>query len=121
MRNRNRASSAEHRLTGTGSTIRFKAELLRPAVAAKGSSWMFLVLPKRASAKLPTRATTTVEGTLNGQSFKAVLEPDGQKSHWLKVTRKLGEAAGVDTGDVVTVEIDSLCARTRIEGPGRSS
>ena len=34
-----------------------------------------------------------------------MLEPDGQKSHWLKVDRKLREAAGADAGDIVTLEI----------------
>jgi hypothetical protein len=48
---------------------------------------------------------TTVEGTLNDQAFKATLEPDGRKSHWHKVTRKLREAAGANVGDIVTLEI----------------
>ena len=48
---------------------------------------------------------TPVEGTINGFPFRATLEPDGQKSHWLKVDRKLREAAGADAGDVVTLEI----------------
>ena len=48
---------------------------------------------------------TAIEGTINGFPFQAVLEPDGQKSHWLKVDRKLREAAGADAGDVVTLEI----------------
>jgi translation initiation factor IF-1 len=78
---------------------------MKPANTAGAASWTFLVLPKGASAKLPTRATTTVDGTLNGQSFKAVLEPDGNKSHWLRVPRKLREAAGVRSGDIVTLEI----------------
>lgn len=47
----------------------------------------------------------TVEGTINGIPFRATLEPDGQKSHWLKVDRKMGEAAGAEAGDVVTLEI----------------
>ena len=34
-----------------------------------------------------------------------MLEPDGQKSHWLKVTRKLGRPQAQMLGDVVTVEI----------------
>ena len=37
--------------------------------------------------------------------FQATLEPDGQKSHWLKVERKVRDAAGADAGDVVTLEI----------------
>ncbi len=87
------------------SRIRFKAKLLRPATTAKASSWAFLVLPKSASAKLPTRGTTTVEGTLNGHSFRAALEPDGERSHWLKVNGKLREAAGAGVGDIVALDI----------------
>jgi hypothetical protein len=45
---------------------------------------------------------TAVEGTINGVAFQAVLEPDGQKGHWLKVDRKMREAAGADVGDMVT-------------------
>jgi hypothetical protein len=48
---------------------------------------------------------TTVEGTINGAPFLATLEPDGQKSHWLKVDRKLSKAAGAEAGDVVALEI----------------
>src|SRR5256885_15344320 len=86
-------------------TIRFKAKLFRPAESAKDGSWTFLTLPPNASAKLPTRGMAAIEGTINGFPFQATLEPDGQKSHWLKVDRKLREAAGADTGDVVTLEI----------------
>ena len=91
----------------TASKIRFEAKLLRPAAPAKGGSWTFLILPKNASAKLPTRGMTTVEGTINGHAFRATLEPDGQRSHWLKVNRKMREAAGAEAGDVVTLEIMS--------------
>jgi hypothetical protein len=89
----------------TASNIRFKAKLLRPAETANGESWTFLTLPKNASAKLPSRSMTAIEGTINGAPFEAVLEPDGQKSHWLKVDQKLSEAAGAEAGDVVTLDI----------------
>ena len=89
----------------TAPTIRFKAKLCRPAESAPDDSWTFLILPKTASAKLPTRSMTAVEGTINDVPFEAVLEPDGQKSHWLKVDQKLSEAAGAEAGDVVTLEI----------------
>jgi hypothetical protein len=85
-------------------TIRFKGTLRRPATP-KNASWVFLVLPAQASAKLPTRGTTAVDGTLEGHPFKAMLEPDGQGSHWLKVPRALREAAGVGAGDTVALEI----------------
>src|SRR6185436_17140004 len=89
----------------TASKIRFRAKLFRPAATAKAGSWAFLTLPKDASAKLPSRGMTTVEGTINGFPFRATLEPDGQKSHWLKVDRKVREAAGADAGDEVTLEL----------------
>jgi hypothetical protein len=110
----------------SASTIRFKAKLLRPATEparpradqrAKTDSWMFLILPKDASAKLPSRGMTAIEGTINGYAFQAVLEPDGQKSHWLKVDRKLSKAASVDAGDVVTLEIAPAAEEPEPEVP----
>src|SRR5262249_26121993 len=92
------------KMTKTASKIRFQAKLLRPATVKVGS-WTFLTLPKNASAKLSSRGMTPVEGTINGFRFRATLEPHGQQSHWLKVNGKLSEAAGVDAGDVVTLEI----------------
>jgi Bacteriocin-protection, YdeI or OmpD-Associated/Domain of unknown function (DUF1905) len=98
----------------TKTSIRFKAKLSPPAMEparpradqrAKADSWTFLILPKNASAKLPSRGMTAIEGTINGFPFQAVLEPDGLKSHWLKVGRELSKAAGADAGDVVTLEI----------------
>jgi hypothetical protein len=95
-----------HALGGstTVSRIRFSATLFRP-VTAKAVAWTFLALPKQASAKLPSRGMTSVEGTFNGLAFRATLEPDGQGGHWLKVDRKLREAAGAEAGDVVSLEI----------------
>lgn len=84
---------------------RFKAKLLRPAKAGGDTLWAFVVLPKNASAKLPRRGRTTVEGTINGHCFRATLEPDGQLSHWLQVNRELLKAADADIGDIATFEI----------------
>jgi len=85
--------------------ICFSARLLRPKATVKAVSWTFLILPKVASAKLPSRSMTSVEGTFNDLPFQATLKPDGQGGHWLKVDRKMREAAGAQAGDVVTLEI----------------
>jgi hypothetical protein len=85
-------------------SLSFNAKLLRPATP-KNATWSFLILPAKASAKLPTRSMTSVEGRFEGQPFQATLEPDGQGSHWLKVPRALREAAGVEVGDSVALEI----------------
>jgi hypothetical protein len=99
------ASKDTKQMTKTTSKICFKAKLFLPEATAKGGSWTFLTLPKDASAQLPSRGMTTVEGTINGFPFRATLEPDGQRSHWLRVNHKLRKAAGADAGDVVTLEI----------------
>ena len=103
-------------MTKTASKIRFKAKLFRPATAKDGS-WTFLTLPKSASAKLPSRGMIAIEGTINGFPFQAVLEPDGQKGHWLKVNRKLSEAAGAEASDIVTLEIAPAAKDTEPEVP----
>jgi len=101
-KSKNSAKAAQKAAT----KIRFTATLFRPAATAKPVSWTFLSLPKEASANLPSRGQTTVEGTLNGVPIRATLEPDGQGGHWLKVDRKMREATGVGvSGDVVTLEI----------------
>src|SRR5215472_17598467 len=101
----------------TKASIRFKAKLLRPAESEKGDSWTFLILPKKASAKLPSRGQTPVEGTINGVSFQSMLDPDGQKSHWLKVDRKLSGAADAGAGDVVALEITPAAEELEPEVP----
>ncbi len=87
--------------------VHFKATLLRPKVepGSRPVSWTFLVVPKAASAKLPSRGMVSVDGAINGAQFAATLEPDGEGSHWLKVERKLREAARAEAGDVVTLEV----------------
>jgi hypothetical protein len=92
--------------------IRFKAKLLRPAMQParadqrrEDNHWSFLVLPLSVSARLPSRGVIAIEGTMNGFPFKATLQPDGHKSHWLKGAQALRERAGAEAGDVLTLEI----------------
>ena len=87
------------------STIHFSAKLFRPKATENIGSWTILTLPKNASAKLPSRGMTMVEGTINGFPFRAALEPNGKGSHWLRVNKAMHDAAGADPGDTVTVEI----------------
>jgi hypothetical protein len=92
-------------MTQVGTSSRFEATLLRPAKPGADSSWTFVVLPREVSEKLPRRGRTTVDGTINGAGFQATLEPDGQLSHWLRVSGDLREAAKADIGALVTLEI----------------
>lgn len=97
-------------------TSRFETKLLRPA-RPRGASWAFVRLPAEASAMLPRRGRTTVDGTLNGQPFRATLEPDGQQGHWLKVDKALREAADATAGDTVAIELAPVAREPEPELP----
>ena len=81
-------------------TIRFETTPL------KIGGWTVLRLPKSASAKLPSRGMTLVEGTINGFRSKIVLEPDGEGSHWFKVDSGLRKAAGINAGQTITMAVE---------------
>src|SRR5271154_7100105 len=104
-------------LQETKSTILFSAKLLRPKATEKIGSFTVLTLPKNASAKLPSRGTTIVEGTINGFPFRAALEPNRKGSHWLRVNKTMRDAAGADTVDTVTVEITRAGEEPEIRVP----
>ena len=80
--------------------ICFKATLV------KIGSWTLLRLPESASAKLPSRGMTMVNGTINGFRIQAALEPDGRGSHWFRVDKTTRETAGADEGETVTLAIE---------------
>ncbi|HJP96580.1 MAG TPA: YdeI/OmpD-associated family protein [Candidatus Saccharimonadales bacterium] len=77
----------------------FKARLV------KIGQTTLLVLPKEASAPLPSRGMVAITGTLNDHPFWAVLEPDGRGSHWLKVDKPLRDAAGIVVGKLADVTL----------------
>jgi hypothetical protein len=74
-------------------TIRVGAKLFRPKKTEKIGSWALLTLPKNATAKLPSRSMTMVEGTINSFPFRPALEPNGKGGRWFKVSKALRHAA----------------------------
>jgi hypothetical protein len=67
--------------------------------------WLILQLPENASQQLPSRGQVAVKGAMNGYAFEKVLEPDGRWGHWLKLDAVLQQAANVQAGDAVALEI----------------
>jgi hypothetical protein len=92
-------------MSRTGNQSRFKAKLLRPYSPGDNATWAFVILPKTVSDILPRRGRTTVDGRINGQAFQQTLEPDGQLSHWLRVTEDMLSAAHAAIGDTASFEI----------------
>ena len=81
------------------SKIRFHATLT--AICSQ----TILRLPEAVSSKLPSRGMSLVEGTFNGRSFQAPLEPDGRGSHWFRVSDTMLRAARAAAGDSVSLAI----------------
>lgn len=95
-------------MTAKDTKSQFDARLLRPDNPGSEKPWAFVVLPKAVSEKLPRRGRVSVEAIINNKSFRALLEPDGQKSHWLKIDEKLLESSDADFGDVAHFEIEAV-------------
>jgi len=105
------------KLQETKSTIRFSAKLVRSKATETDGAWTLLTLPRNASAKLPSRGMTMVEGTINAFPFRATLEPNGKGSRCLRVNKVMHDAAGADAGDTVTVEITRAGEEPEIRVP----
>lgn len=80
-------------------TVRFETTLYTL------KDWVILPVPKDESLRLGSRGQISVTGKISGHEFDTVLEPDGRWSHWLRITDELQKAAGVKSGDTVTVEL----------------
>jgi len=81
-------------------TIRFEATLHTI------DNSTILRLPGHASEKLPSRGQVAVQGTINGQALRTVLEPDGSGGHWMRVEEELQHTAGSRTGDTARLEVE---------------
>ena len=84
----------------TQAAIRFGATL-----STIGTSTV-LRLPETVGKNLPSRGQVAVRGTINGVEFQAVLEPDGNFGHWMRVDDTLQHDAGVSAGDTATLDIE---------------
>ncbi|MEP6754265.1 MAG: YdeI/OmpD-associated family protein [Chthonomonadales bacterium] len=101
----------------TNSNIQFSAKLFLPAEIQEGETWTFLKLPIEASEKLPARSQVSVEGTFNGHSFVATLDPDGEGGHWLKVSEALRTTAEANVGDMISLIISPVKVEPEPEVP----
>jgi hypothetical protein len=87
--------------------IHFNAPVSSDSIE-EDSAEPLITIPIDASAKLASRSTILVEGTINGRRFRAALEPDGQGSHWFGASKALRRAAQFDGGDTVDIEIEPI-------------
>lgn len=93
---------------------KFKATLYRPA---EGGDWAFLRLPQDASDQMPARSMVAIVGTMNGYSFAAILQPDSEGGHWLKIESEWSQAANIRPGDEVELLITPAAVEPEPEVP----
>lgn len=63
-------------------------------------------LPKEASQALPSRGQVAVRGSIEGHQLRTVVEPDGLRGHWIRISPQLQKSAGLAAGRAVTVVIE---------------
>lgn len=82
----------------------FKATVLKPQ---KGHADFaaFVVVPKEVSECLPRRGRTTVEVSVADYDFQVTLEPDGNLSHWLKLSPEDLALGKLSVGDAYIFEV----------------
>lgn len=106
------ASPSDIRLTHLFGKIIIMQAISFETKLYKIGDWTILRLPENASEKLPTRGMLMVKGTVNGEPFRALLEPDGRygpglkPSHWFSPDKKLLSAAQTKAGDTVKVSLE---------------
>ena len=83
-----------------GAAIRFNATLSTIDTST------VLRLPETASKDLPSRGQVAVHGTINGVELQAVLEPDGNSGHWMRIDDTLQRAAGIGAGDTAALDLE---------------
>lgn len=76
------------------------------AIPERIGPYLIIRLPDTISAALPSRGLVMAEGELNGTPYKAPLEPDGAKGHWLEISAALAEQAGAAEGREVLITIE---------------
>ena len=63
-------------------------------------------LPEEASRGLPSRGQVSVHGTVDGHVFQTVVEPDGFRGHWIRISPDFQHALGLVVGRRVSVVIE---------------
>ncbi len=86
----------------------FVTQIQKPAIEDSKQTWAFIVLPHEVSTTLTRRGRITVLAKINDYAFNVLLEPDGNKSHWLRIEQNQLMLAKADVGIDVNVNITPL-------------
>ncbi|QUJ69837.1 DUF1905 domain-containing protein (plasmid) [Photobacterium sp. GJ3] len=82
----------------------FMAKLLKPLKPAPDFEG-FILIPKAVSEQLPRRGRTTVDLMIEGYGFRVTLEPDGNLSHWAKLSHNDLVSGHLTLGEEYSVQL----------------
>lgn len=77
------------------------------ATAQRLNGALILRLPETTSKALPSRGQVAAQGTVAGQAFATVIEPDGYGGHWMKVPDALQRGTAIRDGVAVDAELET--------------
>lgn len=90
----------------------------RIEAGGEGGAWPVVMLPRKVTAALGTRALVRVKVRVNGsRAFRTSLSPTGKGTHMLMVNRQMRAAAKVAVGDRVPIAIEADAQRRVVRQP----
>lgn len=63
-------------------------------------------LPDDASHHLSSRGQVAAECDMNGHTFQTVIEPDGERGHWIRIDGALQQVANIHENESVTIHVE---------------
>ena len=96
-------------------SLRFQARV-ESVGPGQSAAWVSLDLPRDVSAKLPSRGTVPIAGTIQGFPFRTSVMPDGKGGHSMMVNKAMRAGGKVGPGDQVTVvfEVDTATREPKV-------
>src|SRR5436305_361451 len=83
----------------------------------RGGGGTLVPVPREVAAKMGLQGMPKVQAVIAGQPYRGSLMPMGDGTYCLGVLKSIQEAAGVQQGDTVTVELELDAAPRVVEPP----
>jgi uncharacterized protein DUF1905/bacteriocin resistance YdeI/OmpD-like protein len=83
----------------------------------RGGGGTLVPVPKQVAAEMGLKGMPKVQAVIAGQPYRGSLMPMGDGTYCLGVLKSIQEAAGVEQGDTVTVQLELDTAPRIVEMP----
>ena len=95
-------------------SVRFKGRL---TATPRGGGGTLVPVPHEVAAKLGLKGMPRIQAVIAGTPYRGSLMPMGDGTYCLGVLRSIQEAAGVEAGDEIDVELELDTAPRTVEVP----